>query len=296
MKIRRKQLTDQQKIDIVKKYLDGRSALSLSREYGIYYNAIYSLLKKRNIKIRNNAEVSRKYTLDINYFNKVDSEDKAYFLGLLYADGYNYVSRNAVLISLQDRDVDILEKFNQYLNHNKPLYFIKRNQEKKNQKSIYKIEINNRQMSQDLLKLGCMQNKALVLKFPTREQVPSHLLRHFVRGYFDGDGHIKERQCSIVSSSFFIDDLSKLLDDLGISYRVYQAKRDNKVTQRLCPSTVLDVYLFMDWIYKDANLYINRKHETYNKFLAQYKERIFSKRRKFYPSSSSKFKGVLRIR
>lgn len=45
-------------------------------------------------------------------------------------------------------------------------------------------------MVNDLEKLGCVSNKSLILKFPTKEQVPENLTSHFLRGYFDGDGSV----------------------------------------------------------------------------------------------------------
>lgn len=63
----------------------------------------------------------------------------------------------------------------------------------------------------DLKRLGCTEQKSLNLTFPTKEQVPPHLLHHFIRGYFDGDGSISlynnDYHVSIVGTESFIKSL-----------------------------------------------------------------------------------------
>lgn len=257
-------LTDQQKIDIVKEYLELKtSGLQLSKKYNVSTHSIFSILKKRGIKTRGNNEVSRKYTLDTNYFEKINTEHKAYFLGLMYADGYNHQSRNTVIITLQEQDKHILESFNEQIKHNKPLYFIERNKKNSNWKNVYKLEINNKKISLNLAQLGCIQKKALVLTFPTFEQVPKDLVRHFIRGYLDGDGNIGDRQVSIVSSKFFVSVLANYLDSIGIESKIYKAKKENEITRRLCLRTQKDCIKFLDFIYNDSKIFLKRKYKKY---------------------------------
>lgn len=60
-----------------------------------------------------------------SFFEKIDTEEKAYFLGLFYADGCNYINGNAsrVALSLQEDDKKILEIFNNFIypNEDRPL-------------------------------------------------------------------------------------------------------------------------------------------------------------------------------
>lgn len=69
-------------------------------------------------------------------------------------------------------------------------------------------------MHDDLIKHGCIPNKSLKLKFPTT--VPDKLIRHFVRGYFDGDGSIakNEDRCTLISTQEFCDELKKIVKEL----------------------------------------------------------------------------------
>jgi intein-encoded DNA endonuclease-like protein len=57
-----------------------------------------------------------------------------------------------------------------------------------NDKNIASISITSKQIGKDLLKLGFDSNKTKTWK--QIPKLPNELYRHFVRGYFDGDGSI----------------------------------------------------------------------------------------------------------
>ena len=71
--------------------------------------------------------MANKYTFNKDYFERIDSKDKAYFLGFLYADGCNSISATqhqcTIILNLQEKDKDILNIFNKYINSNKPLVY-----------------------------------------------------------------------------------------------------------------------------------------------------------------------------
>src|SRR6185436_15958506 len=75
-------------------------------------SAICFMLHRLGIKVNKCPKKNAlKYSLNENYFNTVDTEDKAYFLGLFYADGYNRRKDGYCGIQLQSDDSYILEKF-----------------------------------------------------------------------------------------------------------------------------------------------------------------------------------------
>ena len=116
-----------------------------------------------------------------NYFKTIDTEEKAYILGFLYAHGYN--SDKQVVISQLEQDVDILEKINKALDADTQ---IKRQLQSSNNKTVCKLCYSSIDMCVDLTNLGCFRNKSLACTFPTF--LDKSLIRHFIRGYFDGDG------------------------------------------------------------------------------------------------------------
>lgn len=66
-----------------------------------------------------------KYNINKDYFRIIDSNEKPYFLGLMYADGY--VSERSIVLSLQEGDKLILEKFKKSIEYNGPIRFSNKN-------------------------------------------------------------------------------------------------------------------------------------------------------------------------
>ena len=107
-----------------------------------------------------------------NTFEIIDTEEKAYWLGFLYADGCISKNQNIIQIALKRADKTHLEKFREFIGNtnNKITY-------SKNTKS-YRFCFNSKKIKQDLIKLGCIPAKSLTLKFPTEKQIPKDLIRH----------------------------------------------------------------------------------------------------------------------
>ncbi len=277
-----KRLTDEQKIEIIEKYKTGLySCIDLDREYNMSRGSVHGLLKRRNIPANSMKSLShRKYNLDEFCFDIIDTEEKAYFLGLLYADGCNYTNSNQIAISLTEIDKELLEKFSLFLNSNRPLYFIKgRFTHKKGDKkgylgkNQYSLRVNSKRMSDRLSELGCVPKKSLILKFPTEDQVPEHLLRHFIRGYWDGDGSFtfnnKSKYWSlsteITSASDFcfgMQETIKNLIDVSFLSR-YRKNRYSDNTKVLHMGGILKTLKFLNWLYSDANIYMERKYKKF---------------------------------
>lgn len=265
-------LTDQQRVDIVHEYKNSNiKCVELARRYNISRPSICYLLKTRGVKIRNDHSVlQRKHSLNQEYFKKIDSEDKAYFLGLMYADGYNDEKNHRLVISLQERDGDILETFRAKIEYGGKLGFIPANNKTYMRQNQYSLSIRSHEISKDLKNLGCWQKKSLTLKFPTEKQVPSHLVHHFLRGYWDGDGCI-EKGCfrtEIVSTKDFCSSVRSLIDTIldiqTISKRANKYSK-NEITYRLRSRNKLDTIKILDWLYKDASIFLKRKHNIYLK-------------------------------
>ena len=280
-------LSDTQKIEMIQKHSTGQySCDSLARQYNVSGPAIRQMLKRRGIKINNDrAKLARKYTLNEDYFEKIDSEEKAYFLGLLYADGCNQPQRNTTTIMLQERDGHILEKFYKEINCNKPLYFYKKRQ--KHHQNYLKVEINSQKFSLDLEKLGCVKDKAFIIDFPSDYIFSNNkLIRHFVRGYFDGDGCVgiyrnkknagkngyKNVTCNITSNSLFCFAIKELLQDININCSIVVANKSEH-TRTLVIGGNKQAIRFLDWIYKESNVHLNRKYNKYIEIKSYLKER-----------------------
>lgn len=223
---------------------------------------IYTHLKRMGINIRKFSEY-RKYTIDKDYFKIIDNEDKAYILGLLYADGYNQVKRSQIRLTLHKKDKDILDKINKCLNHSKPLLLLKEN--------YLDLTINSKDISLDLEKLGCVQNKTFKIVFPF-QCISEDLTRHFIRGYFDGDGCIcfsgkyNDIQLNLTGNPLFIEQIQDILVNvLGIT-KTKLSKRKNSVMMFYHGKNICRIIL--DYLYKDNKIAINRKNNLYKKLVS----------------------------
>src|SRR5688500_3425764 len=107
--------------DIVHRYKSGESSNSISKSYPSYTpGVILRRLKKLGIPIR---QGTRKYTINHDFIKTIDTEEKAYFLGFIFADGHNDLNRSRISINLQYNDEDILIKFKKCINSNVPISY-----------------------------------------------------------------------------------------------------------------------------------------------------------------------------
>ena len=263
--MKQRRLTHKEKNELFAKYETGKyTATDLAAIYPVSNVAISALLKRHGYKSKSQSELQRKYDINKTFFDKIDTEEKAYFLGFLYADGYNNTDRNSVNLSLKEDDKEILEKLNNLLQPTKPLQYVRIKD--KNSSNQYRLVIANKHISQRLVELGCGKAKTHNLIFPTEEQVPKHLVRHFIRGYFDGDGWVGEKAICIVSTLNFCNSLSEILKEqfnINCYIRARHPERNNTI--RMLELNRKSARKFLKWIYKDSNIHLQRKYERYLK-------------------------------
>ena len=252
-----------------KMYLEDKKSLTqIGKELNISRNKLSYFFKQDNIEIK-----TRKYEIDENVFEKIDTEEKAYWLGFLYADGNigNY-DKNSIDISLAEKDKNHLEKFKKFLKSDKEI--ITRTNTLNN-KIFYSCRfcIDDKKVHDDLIDKGCFPNKSLILKFPTIEQVPEHLVHHFIRGYFDGDGCIgynENRNKFHFSINGTNEFLSKMVENFKKNIKdyketkIYKDSRSNVYQIQkggvIGGKTVNGLY---NYLYKDATIYLDRKYEKF---------------------------------
>ena len=278
MNTKQRRLSHQEKNELFKMFETGDyTGTKLSEIFNVTPNAVCSLLKRNGYKSKSPSELKRKYPIQEDFFDKIDTEEKAYILGLLYADGYNNTDRNSVSLGLKETDKEVLDKITALIQPTKPLQYInmssQRNKEGfENSKNQYRLVIANKHISERLIYLGCSKAKTHNLTSPTEEQVPSHLIRHFVRGYFDGDGSVsgdKQKQFCFVGTIDFLLPLQQILvKELNFSKTKLDRRhkdRDNNIRSlRYCG--VNQCITFRDWLYKDATIYLERKKKIFDSY------------------------------
>ncbi len=178
----------EEKIEEIKKmYNDGSSQKRIAQSFGCAQSHIRSLLKINDIKLRQPKTTKKlKYIKNLDFFIEINCEANAYFLGLLYADGCVCSTKESFEINLQEKDAKILEIFRNYISPQYKLRFIKSKNPNWQNKVV--MRINSEIICEQLIKLGCVPRKSLILQFP--DCVPDQFLNHFIRGCSDGDGSI----------------------------------------------------------------------------------------------------------
>lgn len=174
---------------IIDTYLAGSSITGTAKELGHSPTTVSRILEEAGISRPQSGYYSRKYAVNEKFFTCIDSEEKAYWLGFLAADG-NVIS-NKISLELSVKDKGHIHKFRKALESEHPITVKDNVGSFSNGKSqLACIGINSKKMVQDLSHFGIIPNKTFIVTPPAPGLIPNHLLRHYWRGEFDGDGSI----------------------------------------------------------------------------------------------------------
>ena len=208
------------------------------------------------------------YSCDETFFENIDNEQKAYWLGAMFADGN--VSQNTSgtgQLFITSRDENWLEQFKETIQYTGKVL---KETHKYYKKDIWKIHITSDRLFHDLCKIGCVPCKSNIIQFPN---IKESLIHHFIRGYFDGDGTVnitkympnrtplKSGFCS--GSETF---LAELVTHVPTKYKSIKHYSDVYTVVY----SVNDSYKLYNYMYSDATVYLERKK---NKFEEYAKER-----------------------
>jgi len=253
-------------IEIVKDlYLSGLSGLEIAKIYNVPHGKIYWLLKKAEISLRNNRINSRKYLINHNFFQVIDTQEKAYWLGFMMADGYITARQYSynVGIALAIKDKTHLELFNKALESTYPIKEYIQTQGYAPGTRYCRLLISSKKLFQDLENLGVVERKSLILKMPT---VTQNLRRHLIRGYFDGDGSWSIAKKSKYKYAFKLCGTKEILEEVLLELHAYSKlydrhkRNNNNFYISISGKKVLDI---MEYLYQDASIYLDRKYQRY---------------------------------
>jgi len=222
---------------------------------------IRNILKRNKITIRK----IKKYNINSNYFNEINTERKAYFLGLLMSDGHN--NGDTVKLKLKSEDSYIIKELQKDLNDTSPLKI----EFSKNGASYSYATFNGRNFCNNIENVGIVKNKTNLAKFPN---IPEKFWSHFIRGVFDGDGCIYENG---KTSSFTLTgniDLIKSIQNILVSNcslnknKLYINHIENcSNIVNLVWSGNINIKKLALFLYKDSTIFLHRKYEKFNNVL-----------------------------
>lgn len=260
-------------------YLVKRKTLrEIKDEFGCSTNLLTKVINLMGIKKTNqNPGRRRKVRVNDDFFKEINSEESAYFLGLLYADGNVSKTDNRILIRLQEKDKDILDCLNKhiYVDNDRPLLYEERSVKYPKWQNNYAFIVMSSVMKSDLISLGCHPDKKQTLRFPDFNQVPHEYIRHFIRGFFDGDGNV---YCPIVKEKYLVPTVrffsNKILSnqlcefltsELGLKFSSFADKRTLSWTCRVTGKK--NISIIYDYFYKDATVFLERKKNKFDEIL-----------------------------
>lgn len=285
--------------EILKLYKDGATCVSLGKLLGVNWATVSKFLKKNSVEVE--YRHYRKHFFNQNFFEVIDTEAKAYFLGLMYADGSNHKTGNIITIGLQEPDKYILEKFMECLDGTCRLeYFKPDTSGEYNRQGQYKMWMHSAKMTQDLINLGCGYNKTYTLNSDFLHKIPNNLIHHFIRGYFDGDGCVSIHGKSTWSVSFvgtesMMNWLKKYLENqLNLNNRTVINCKYSEILFSLFYSAVADIKKIYNYLYKDATIFLTRKKEKFEKEITITRRSKTGTNNVIYHKKTKKFRAVYR--
>lgn len=273
----RKIITSELKQEIIKYYLSQPMTMKrVEDKYELSHPTITKILKDvpRYSKAKlNNPNANERF------FKNIDSEEKAYFLGLLISDGNVFkdsTGRQAsISITLDLNDEYILQKFKEVLNVNTSI--------SKDGRGCGQIAIRSNLMADDLKQYGVVPRKSYITYLPKINDI---YMSHLIRGILDGDGSILAKpspkqdghnrylhSISFCGSHQLMEDIAKYLyNNLQLKQPIQVYDYQDKNLSDIHIQNYEDMEKVGDWLYKDATIYLVRKNNIYNLFKEHYNQ------------------------
>lgn len=261
--------------------LERPSLTKIGAKYNLDRHVVSRRLKELGYKVINHQN---KVKFNNTVFDSIDTEEKAYWLGFIFADGYigfqkkGKKSNYDFELSLKGTDKEHLGKFNKFMEHDD------KNHVKIGKTFCGEVEcercrwfISDRHLWETLNSYGCTPRKSLTLQFPDKSIFKNEsLIRHFIRGYFDGDGCISFRDIehfvphiSVLGTENFLQGIKDNIAELRDSHLYF----NNSSNETLVLSSERDrAFKILYYLYENSSIYLNRKYERYLYFCRLYKK------------------------
>ena len=246
---------------------------NVAKETGFPRTCISRYAEKYNIR-KTKYHRDKNIKVDENYFKIIDTEEKAYFLGFIMADGCMYENsdgRFRFSIKLKSTDSDIIYKFADCIQFDKNKIIFRESKRKDTITKSVEIVINNQLFCKNLLEKGIKPKKSGKELIP--KDIPNSLKKDFIRGFTDGDGSLTLTDnrflINICSScnDILLDIKEIIYNQIGVIINDYHFKTGMHVLQSANKKVV---YLICNYLYKDSKVYLNRKFNIAMDIIAKY--------------------------
>ncbi len=254
-------------------YQNGISTPKIGMKFGVTDNTVSKILKQEGIILRPNHPISCIQNLD--YFHKIDSEDKAYFLGLIISDGsviHHGGNKWSLRIELDITDKYIIDKFAECIGAPKEKVKVTTRYYPGRKSGEYRehayLCLNGKQIADDLAQYGVVPRKTYYTYLPLLD---NKYMPHLIRGIFDGDGSVyyTKKDNGIRVTQYGTHELCKginsyLHEHINTTLRNVYDKSDTLTMLQYGKKT--DVLAFKNFIYQDAHYYLTRKKNKFEDY------------------------------
>lgn len=272
---------------ICKMYQDGGTLEELGRFFYMHPTSILMILRRHGVQTRPTKEPL--YHRKELFFDIINTEHKAYFFGMLYADGNVARDSPSIVLSLQEEDRYLVEELNALVSNDRPV--LERPYDgNPNHKRQWGLTIYSQHMKDVLIGYGMVPAKSLIKEYPTVMKVSCEdIQRHFIRGYFDGNGNVSERPRKyygimysdtvfkhtvvITSTLNMCEEIQKTINAFcpGVTSHIYKPNKKSDVnTYTFVIQGVNNTGKFLKWLYKDSTIYMQRKKVIADSIISKY--------------------------
>ena len=268
-----KELSLEEKEKIIKYYYDNpdKQVKEINKIFKLTKRTMNNLFKEFNIFSRR----KNRYTLNEYFFDTIDNELKAYLLGYLFADGFVGDEKyNNIVFSQKKEDAETVKLLKESIEYTGDLRIFKpRISSFENSSDQVAINFSSTHMSNTLRKCGLVK-KEFYNNFPKLNNV---LMRHFIRGFFDGDGSITLTKSNykdkiyyggafnIIINKNLVESFLSLFN--SIHFTIDQSKTDYMVYLK-CNSKKSIKFIY-NYFYKDSKYFLSRKKKKFDEIIGR---------------------------
>jgi hypothetical protein len=247
----RRILSEKQCVEVINLYLSGETARKIGEKYSVNEATIRLVLRRNNIERRVSRPV---YFKDDNFFREIDTKEKAWMLGLIYADG-SVSDRQGLRLGFARKDLELIHKIKRMVKSDAPIYV--------HPNGSVHLKIMGKDFMRNLSNWCVIGKKVHRLIYPNFLRQDLH--SHFIRGFFDGDGWVSHMSGMCSMSKLFLESVLNILHNQDICrgacvnvsggiYKIYINGRNNAKK-------------FYDFIYMNADdsMLLSRKKKKFER-------------------------------
>jgi len=255
--------------DICREYASGKTLSEIAQGYSCSRETIARCLRSNGVTVRSKGQGRRRYTCNHYFFDVIDSELKAYWLGFLAADGS--IINGTIRLNLQYGDRQHIRLLLRDLGSDYPIRTRIQNGFRGSC-----LAISSQPMLVALARFGVIPRKKRTLPWP---DLPEHILRSYFRGFFDANGSWGAKNTSkpmvqgpsfmLVGNKQFIQQCQKwLMERCSLRETKFKIQGRDRTSYTMTYRGNNQARRIASLLYDGATRFLARKHAVITTFLA----------------------------